>query len=172
MKILKDLEKLLNDLFKGLPPLPESVKKWLADNAWIFAIIGIVLSVIAGLFLLTSAIFVSTAVNSNYVESLYVDQATNVNRFIFAAWLALAALSVNIFILLKAYPKLKVKARAGWDLMFLSMVLWLVFYALNWIRYSQGVGSIVLDILVSFVGFYILFQIRDKFGSKSTSPIK
>ncbi len=167
MKIMKDIEKTLDGLFKGLPPLPENVKKWLADKAWIFAIIGIVLGGLSGLLLLTGAILVSTVVSPAYVGSLYAAQTTVASHFVLFAWVALIALAVNVIILIKAVPLLKVKARAGWDLIFLSAVLWFAYDLFNWLQYTKDIGSFMWSILSTAVGFYILLQIRDKFVSKS-----
>ena len=171
MKVLKNLEKILEGLFKGLPPLPENFKKWLAENAWIFAVIGVVLSGISGLLLLTGAILVSTVVSPAYVDSLYAVESTTASRFVLFAWVALVVVVINIVILLKAIPKLKIKARAGWDLIFLSTVLWLVYDMFNWLQYTRAIGSFVWSLISTAVGFYILFQIREKFSSKSSSTV-
>lgn len=165
MKIIKDLEKILGDLFKGLPALPESTKKWLAEYAWVFAVLGVVFGAIAGLLLLTGAIFVSTVVTPGYVDSLYAVTPVSTSRIVLFAWIALAALAVNVYILYKAVPKLKVKSRSGWDLLFLSAVLWLAYDVFNWLQYTRDVGSFVWGIITTAIGLYILFQIREKFTS-------
>ncbi len=171
MQIIKDLEKFLSGVLKGLPPLPENFRKWIADNIWILTIISVVLSVISGLLLLTGAIFVSAVVSPAYVNSLYAQEVTSVSHFVIFAWIALIALAVNVFILLKSIPHLKTKARAGWDLLFLAEVLWFIYGVFNWLQYTRDISSLFGSLIGALIGFYVLFQIQDKFSAKSSSPV-
>jgi hypothetical protein len=170
MAALQTIENKLADAFKGLPQLPESARSWLAEYAWVLALVGAVLGAILAAILLTTVLFVSAVVAPVYTNSIYVTEVAPVQHTIALAWVALIALVVYVIILGLSVSKLKAKSKAGWDLLFMGLLLLLAYDVFNWLQYPGAVFSFVWSLLMTAVSLYFLFQIREKFGGKKVTP--
>lgn len=170
MGAIKTLEDNLAKVFKGLPPLPEDFKKWLAEYAWVFALIGVVFGAISSFILMTGVIFVTAVVSPAYTNNFYVAEVAEVRHSIALAWVALIALVAYAIILGLAVSKLKAKSKAGWDLLFIGLLFLVAYDVFYWLQYPRAVFSFIWSLLWAGVSMYILFQIRDKFSHKKTAP--
>ena len=106
---------------------------------------------------------------ANLVSSLSqytggVNLAVHLNVFY---WLSLIVLAIDGVILLLAYPGLKAHQKSGWNLLFYASLLNLVYGVLSAFNNYGGAGSLALQVIVSAIVLYFLFQIRDQYrGAK------
>ena len=141
-KSSNQIEAILEDLFKKLPPLPanavDTLFKIAPILALVFGILGI-LGGISGLGILSAlAPFAFAAGVNNYGLGI----------------IAALGLLVGSVLMLIAYPGLKAGKISGWNMLFWSEVVNVV---------SGIVGISVGGILGAAIGFYILFQIKPKY---------
>ena len=170
MAVLQNTEQKLGDLFKGLPPLSKSAKESLANAwPWIALVFG-VLQLLAAYWLWKLARL--TTVLNDFANSLSVAYGgesvglSSMDKTII--YLGVAILVVDAVILLMAFPHLQKRSRRGWDLLFLGSVLNVVYSVVTLFISGRGVGSFLMGLLGSAVGFYLLFQVRELYkGSRS-----
>lgn len=163
---MQNLENKLNEmLVKNAPfQLPEGVRKWIAEYAWIFALVGLVLGVFGGLGLLAVLGLVSS-----------VGVVVGATQYVFFAWISFFALVAYLVVLGMAVPKLKNKQAGGWDLIFYSELAWFaysVLYALSYIG-AGAIFNLLWNVVGLIVSLYFIFQVREYFkGSKRVSAKK
>lgn len=171
MNSIKQIENSLSDIFKGLPPLPSSTKETLAKIWPWLALIGGIIQLLAawGLYQLTNYV---NRINdlANSLSAYYTGQAAGLSSTDkMVIYLSIAVLVVDAVLLLMAYPHLKTRSRRGWDLLFLASLINLVYAVLQIFTYNRGFGSFIGSLIGSAIGFYLLFQVREKYGSKKTA---
>lgn len=155
MKQIEPLEEALVKLSSRAPALPENTRKFLAKWAWLFALVGGVLSLVATWNIWTAAHFLQTicrglaACNSS-LGSLGV-------MFYIAL---LFSLAYSIIFIASAQP-LKRGSKSGWDLLFLGIMVNLASVVVSMVY--GGFGNMFAAIISVVIGWYFLFQIRDYF---------
>ncbi len=170
MGALQNAEKSLEGVFKDLPKLPDSSKEALAKFwPWLALIAGIVqiLAALALWRLLSWADRFTDGVSE--FSRLYTGVAVGPSSFEKTIiYLGVLILIVDALILLMAYPHLKRRAKQGWDLLFLGALINAVYSVLQVFTYQRGLGDFIFGLIGSAFGFYLLFQVKEKFNSKST----
>ena len=163
MDALKPLENKIAEVVKGLPPLPDTTKKMLADWAHVFVLIaGILQALVAiGLYTWGRDINKTADVINSYSNAFGV--ATSVEKLNIFYWASLIILVVDAVILLMAYAPLKAKSKKGWDLVFLSAVINFVYGFLTMFNNRGDFMSFVFSLVFTAAGVYLLFQVRDQF---------
>jgi hypothetical protein len=167
MGVVKKIESKLAEVFKGTPNLSDSSRETLVGAwPWIALVFG-VLQLLAAWALWNLLRFADTVVNysSFYVE--YPSTVSSSDRVII--YLGIVVLLVDAAILLMAYPELKKRVRRGWDLLFLGALINLAYSVLSLFIHGRGFGSFIFSLVGSAIGFYLLFQVRGKYGSVKTS---
>lgn len=162
---MKDLENKLNELLVTKAPfqLPEGARKWIATYAWIFALVGLVLGVLA---------FFPLLAGLGIVSSFGV--AYGSGRLLVLAWLSLIAMGAYLVVLGIATPKLKNKQARGWDLIYYATLAYFVYdvvYALSYISFSAIMG-LIWNLLWLVVSLYIIFQVRSQFKGSAKAAKK
>ena len=106
---MQEIEKKLEELLVKKAPvqIPENARKWIATYAWIFALVGVIFSVLAFLPLLAAVGFVSV-----------VGTAVGAGGSVVMVWLSLIVLVGMGAVLAIAVPKLKAMNRSGWQLLY------------------------------------------------------
>jgi len=165
--MLNKLETMLAGAFKATPKLSGNAKKTIV-NFWPFAAVIFGALQLWGAYSLWSwgrdVNKVIDAFNSYLGTSAAVH---NLNVFY---WISLVVLAATGVLLLMAYPGLKARAKSGWNLLFYSALLNGVYGVLSAFNDYGGGGSLVIQLAVSAVVLYFLFQIRDQYsGAKSTA---
>ena len=165
MKSLKVAEDKLSDVFKGLPPLPDSTKEGLAKVWPWLALVGGIVQLLAAWALWNLANWASRVTDiANSLSVYYGGYQAGPSSFdktvIYAGILLLV---VDAVILLMAFPKLQKRLRSGWDLLFLGTLINLLFGVVQIFTYQRGVGSFIGSLIGSALAFYLLFQVREKF---------
>ena len=153
---MKKLENKLNDLLVTKAPfqLPENARKWIAEYAWVFALIGLVLGTLGAFSLLAILGFAST-----------VATVAGATKYIFFAWISLLALVGYLVVIGMAVPKLKNKEARGWDLIFYSELAYFGYCALYALSYI-GAGAIYTlfwNLVGLMISLYFIFQVRSQF---------
>lgn len=166
MAALQKAEESLAKLFKDLPPLPESSREGLAKVWPWLALIGGVLQLWAAWLLWDLINWADRATDiADTLSAYYTDFIIGPSGFEKTVmYLGIVLLLVNAVILLTAFPKLKLRLRAGWNLIFLVGLLNLVYGVLQIFTFQRGFGSFILSLLGSAIVFYLLFQVKEKFN--------
>lgn len=167
MGMVKSAETALAGVFKGAPKMPEKGKESLVKAwPWIALIFGIIqLWAAWGLWDLTRAVNKVATYFGTYLGTSYGYSSKDK----FFIYLGIASLVVDAVILLMAYPHLKNRHKRGWDLLFLGSLLNVVYSVLNLFISGRGFGDFLFSLIGSAVGFYLLFQVRDKYKGASTT---
>lgn len=165
MGTVKSLETKLEGVFKGLPPLSASAKESLAKAwPWLALIFGVLQLAAAwalwGL-IRASDVLIDYANEFSYYTGQRLGYSSMDKTMVY---LGVIVLVVDAVILLMAYPALAKRQRKGWDLLFLGALLNVVYSVLTIFIDGRGMGSFIFSLLGSAVGFYLLFQVREKFG--------
>ena len=167
MELVRKIEDKMSDWFKGLPPLPEGGREGLAKAfPWIALVFGILQLIAAwGLWNLTRTVDVL----NTYVNTYYQATGTAANVGISSTdkvviYVGLIVLAVDAVILLMAFSPLSKRDRRGWDLLFLSALINLVYAVVSIFINGRGFVSFIFSLLGSALGFYLLFQVKSKYG--------
>lgn len=166
MELVHSLEKTLSQWYAKAPHLPVGGRKWLADNVWWLAIVGVVLSVFGALSIIgiVFAAFGLSAMVATSAYSPYVAGAFG------AVWLSalvgLASIVVTAVLLLMAVSPLKAKAKKGWMLLFIVALISLALQVVSGLV-AFDFGGILVAVFWSAVGAYFLFEIHEYFGAKA-----
>jgi len=162
--MLNSLETWLAGVYKGAPKLNPNAKKSIVNIwPWVALVFG-VLQLLAAMELWHWGHTVNNLVNTlnTYYGSNLGVHVNNLNVFY---WISLVVLVVDAVILLMAFPKLRVHAKGGWNLLFYGALLNLVYGVFSAFNNYGGFGSLVLQVIVTAVVLYFLFQIRDQYSS-------
>jgi len=175
MEKLQPIEKKLEDLFKDLPHFPVSTKEMLANWLKYLVLIGGVFQLLAAWGLYTWGRDIDKIANVVNSYSSAFGVASSVQKLSIFYWISLIILLVDAVILLMAYKGVAAKQKDGWNLVFLSSLLNLVYGLFTLFNDRGGVSSLISALIGSFVSFYLLFEVRDMFKSahvKSPAPAK
>jgi hypothetical protein len=165
MDVLNKLETWLAGVYKGAPKLSPSAKKSITGVWPIVALIFGILQLLAAYELWHWGHQVNQV--ANIVNSLTPYGANLVVHLNIFYWLSLIVVAAEGVILLLAYPGLKKHAKAGWDWLFYAAILNLVYGVFSAFNNYGGAGSLVIQVIVSAIILYFLFQIRDQYtGAK------
>lgn len=138
------LEKELEPIFlQKFPPFSESVKEFLVQYG---PYIILILSVIGVLGLLT-ALGVGGAIFGAGGASIGIG---------FNFYLGIALGIITLVLYLMAFSPLKARKRAGWNLLYYALLIGLVSNLIQLSIFGFIVGGLI--------GFWVLFQIREKYA--------
>lgn len=138
----------VEDLFKSLPHLPAGIVEFFVKIAPWMALIGAVLSLLAGPILGLLSVFSLLTLNPLVVLSVLLAAVISI---------------VTAVMLFMAFNPLKNREYKGWLLIFWSDVLGAIMMIFDIIaNRGAGLGSIVFTL----IGFYILFEMKPAFSSK------
>ncbi len=166
--MLSKLETMLAGVYKATPKLSGDAKKSIVNIwPWVALIFGILqLWAAYGLWHWGRAVNKVADVFNSYLGTNTVVHHLNIFY-----WISLVVLALTGVLLLMAYPALKARAKSGWNLLFYSALLnglYGIFSAFN--NYG-GVGSLVMQLIVSAIVLYFLFQIRDQYSSAKSAAV-
>lgn len=168
MGVVQQAESSLEKVFNDLPQLPASSKEALAKVWPWLALIGGVIQLFAALALwrlVDWAERVTDAANSlSIYYTGYSAGPTGFEKMVI--YIGVVVLLVDAVLLLMAFPKLQKRLKSGWDLLFLASLLNLVYAVLQIFTFQRGFGSFLGGLVGSAIGFYLLFQVKEKFTAK------
>lgn len=155
---LAPLEKALDGIFgtKAAYQLPADMKDLLVTIVpWLSLIAGI-LGALSALSLWQMAHRIGRFAGDFGVADYVPDLSL-------AFWLSLIMTLVFSALAFMAFPGLKAKKKVGWNLMFYSMLANIVYGLVSLFYSNGGVYGLIGAVIMSAIGFYILFQIRDRY---------
>jgi hypothetical protein len=140
------LEKELSPIFlQKLPAFPDEIKEVIVKIAPWLVLIGIIFGGLGVLAAVGLGTFVSVAsIGAAAYGSLW------------QYWISIIGLGIVVVLYLMAFGPLRNRQRRGWNLLYyallVNLVVWLVTF------------SIVSLLIGGFLGFWILFQVREKYS--------
>jgi hypothetical protein len=160
---LNDLENRLDKLLgKGSPyQMREKNKRALAGAAWAIAlIIGILQAWGALAFWRLGHVVNGTIINANFAYGGAV-LAPQLDTFFYISFIVIA---VDAVLLLLAVSPLKDLRKHGWDLLYYSLLINVVYGFLRaFSSVGGGLGEFIVELFFSALVGYFLFQIREIF---------
>jgi|HubBroStandDraft_4_1064222.scaffolds.fasta_scaffold205404_2 hypothetical protein len=163
---LNDLEARLDKLLgKGSPyQMSDKAKRSLAGATWVIALVIGLLQAWSALALWQLGHAVNTIVSySNYLAASYGSSvvATQLGLFFY---LSLIVIIIDAALLLLAVPALKEFRKHGWNLLYYSLLVNVVYGLVrSFSNVGGGLGQFILQLFFSAVVGYFLFQIRGLF---------
>jgi hypothetical protein len=175
MEFVNKLEKTIEGWLKPVPHLPEKGRKWLANNVWWLALIGVVLSVLSAVSAFYTALFTNNYLD--YIDSFY--KAYGIESPSYGLWglnmsmymlVMYIGIVVGAIIMSMAINHLKSKHEKGWDLMFLAMLVSVVIQLIS-LLFNLGnlIGGILSVAIGATIGSYLLFEIKPYFEKVKTT---
>lgn len=164
---MQGLEKMLEGAFKSVPSLPEEARKGLATALPWLALAGGVLSLVAAWYLYRAISLYDQYVGGVYSAFGYTSPVAGVSA---VAWISIVVLIAQAALAFIAFPSLRTNKKSGWNLMLLMAIASIVFGLVsNLFSGYFNLGGLVLSLIGSAVGFYLLFQVRSYFGGAATT---
>jgi hypothetical protein len=144
---IQGLVKSLDEAFVKAPKLPKGLVDFFVTIAPYMAMLGAVLSIIAGpLMAIVSLVSILTL-------SPMIMLSTVVSTVM---------LFVQAVILFMAFKPLQERAYKGWHLLFVSNLLSIVQTVLNLI-FSMNASGLVGSVIGTIIGLYVLFQMKPSY---------
>lgn len=155
--MLRQLEDKLEEVFVTRAPvqLPTVTRQWLAEYAWVFALVAAVFGLFLGLPVLFALVGIAGMLGA----------ATGAGNAVVLAWLSLFAVMAYTALLIVAVPKLRAREKSGWNLILIGTLLWFCFDVLNDLLLFR-IGSlfaIAWTVVITGASLYFIFQIREYF---------
>ncbi|MGH7157519.1 MAG: hypothetical protein ACREGD_00360 [Candidatus Saccharimonadales bacterium] len=168
---LQKLEAIVAGWYSKTPKMSEGSRKGLAGALWWLALIFGILQLWAAWSLWRLSEYIEPLNRAADYLNQYYGRAVTDNSFNFFFYLALVVVLIDAVILLMAVPGLKTFKKIGWNLLFISLLLNIVY---GLVRMFSDVGggfwSLLWSIIVSAAVGYFLFQVRDNF--KGTGGVR
>jgi len=167
VELLNKIEAALAGLYKGAPKLSQNAKKTIVSIWPIAALVFGVLQLWAAYVLWDWGRKVNQVLD---VFNSYLGTDIGARDLSVIYWLSLVVLVLDAILLLAAYRGLKARAKSGWNLLFYGALLNGVYGIFSAFNDYGGVGSLVIQLIVSAIVLYFLFAIRDQYsGAKSSA---
>lgn len=163
MSVVRQLETKVAGWLKPVPPLPTNAQKWLAENVWWLAIIGVIASVLGIIALISAIMAYVTFLGA--VVGLYPTQ-THESGWIVVTLLSLLFSIATTVITALAINPLKKAQKKGWDLLFLTLLVGaasVLVGAVASLDLGRFIGGIIFGGIGLAIGAYFLFQLRSYF---------
>lgn len=166
MNVVKVLEKKFAKLFKALPKIPDATKQTLVHSWPYLAITASILQLFLAWKLYAGTRQVAVPV-ADYINQLYTASGAHnkapVGAAKIVAYIGIMLLVTAAVLMFLAYPKLQKKSKKGWDLLFISFAANTLYAILSLFLYNGGVLTLMVFLAGSIVGFYLLYQVREKY---------
>lgn len=167
MELLNKLESALAGLYKPAPKLSQTAKKNLVSWWPIIALVFGVLQLLAAVMLWNWGRDVNKVAD---VFNAYLGTSGVIHNLGFMYWLSLIVLVIDGLLLLAAYKGLAARSKAGWNLLFYSALLNVVYGVFSAFNDYGSVGGMVVQIVVSVIVLYFVFGVRDQYsGARSAA---
>lgn len=170
MELLNKLEDTLAGWYKNAPKLSDASKKSIVGFWPVVALVFGILQLLAAWGLWHWGHLANNVVN---LANSYLGTNYGIHHLNIFYWLSFLVLLADAVLLLMAYPGLQKRLKSGWNFLFYGALLNAVYGIVSAFNNYGGSSSLVLQLIVSAVVLYFLFQIRDQYrvsGSASKTP--
>jgi hypothetical protein len=167
---MQKLEAQLDDLFVKKAPfqLPEGGRRGLVSALPWLTLVGGILMLMAAWGLWQLVTWADRwAGFANSLSASYGGAVSGVSPLI---WLSLAILAVEAIMFFVAFPALRDHKKKGWDILFWISIINVVEALLQAIAYSNF-GSLIMSLVGSVMGLYLLFQVRAYYTGEKKMPV-
>ncbi len=172
---VNQLEDKLGQAFKGVPDMPENGRKAIVQYMpWIALVVG-VLSLWLAWGVWQAATLVNTATSYlNALSNYYgVPSAATTSGWTLWLMLSFVILAAEGVLYLLAFPGLRTRKKAGWDMLFYGALVNLAYAVIALFAFpNDGFARLVGGAVGSAIGFYFLYQIRSYYGGKKVDAKK
>ncbi len=173
MSALDKLEAKLDELLVKNAPfqLPDkSCKTIVTYLPWVNLILGLISLWSAWMLWHWSHLANSIVLLSNDLSAALGEKPIVSHRLTTAVWLGLIVLVVEGLLFLVAFPSTRQRKKNGWNLLFYAALVNIIYGIAMLFSDYGGLGKLITSLLVTFVGLYILFQIRSYYtGRRATA---
>lgn len=170
MKNVEKLEGLVAGWLKPLPHLPVNAQKWIADNSWWIVLVGVILSIIGLMFMISALIVALTLVGTTVSYYGYVATGSYGGWWVVNSVIALIFSIGLVALMSTAITPLKTMKAKGWKILFLTLIVNALYIVVNAI-FSFSVIGFVFGLIFGAIGLaissYILFEIKSHFVKSS-----
>lgn len=170
---LQKLETTLADWYSKLPSMSEGARKGLAGAFWWIALILGLLQLWGAWSLWRLANYLEPlSRTADYVNEYFGYQVVD-NSMNFFYYFAVFVVLLDAVILLLATPALKAWKKIGWNLLFYSLLLNLVYGLVRMFSdVGGGFGSFLWIAITTALAGYFVFQVRDYFKKAGGIDLK
>jgi len=168
MSSIAKFENTIGGWLKPLPHLPEAGRKWLAENIWWIALVGLILSVIGMVMLIGTIIVAFPFIFGTATIISYYSATAYTGFWMVSSVVSLIFMIATVVITAMAISPLKKRIKKGWDLMFITLIiggLSAVLSAIINFNVLNFVPSIIFAALGLAIGSYFLYEIRSFFDT-------
>jgi hypothetical protein len=166
-KVERRLDKIFNESF---PDLPTDTKKFIVKYVpWLSLAAGL-LSIWSAWDLWNSAHSVNTVVSyANNIGVTYSQPRiiTTTNQVTIGVWLGVILILIEAILYIAAYRGLVAQKKSGWNLIFYGLGVNIVYGLVLAFTNYGGFGTFLSYLIVSFIGLYLIFQIRSAYIPKA-----
>jgi hypothetical protein len=161
---LQKLESMLAEWYSKTPKMSEGSRKGLAGALWWLALIFGVLQLWAAWALWRLSDYIEPLNRAADYVNEYFGRTVVDSNLNFFFYMAVVVVAIDAVVLLLAVPGLKAFKKIGWNLLFISLLLNVVY---GFVRMFSDVGgglwSFIWGLILSAAVGYFLFQVRDHF---------
>lgn len=165
MQSIHTLEDRLGSLFRKLPRLSPSARRWLAINAWWIILVIAIIDALTIIYAFTTIFAIANLATYNYV---YQYRLVPVSVLVTNAIVTVVLNVISVILLFAAVKPLKVMQRRGWDLLFLyeliSAILAIATFVILILRVD--VWGLIWSLIIVAIELYLLFEVRSEFGGR------
>jgi hypothetical protein len=165
MSVVTKIETTVAGWLKSVPHLPKGGQKWIAENVWWIAMIGMIASIIGIFTAISALVVVATFAPSVDYYGYAIAQTYNGPTWI-SLVLSLVVSIIQITLLAMAIKPLRSLQKRGWTLLFLTLLLNAVSIVLSAV-FSFNPLSFVFGLIFGAIGLaigaYFTFEIRSYF---------
>jgi hypothetical protein len=163
MEMIRKLEATVATWYKDMPHLPEGGRKWLAMNIWWVVLIGVILSSIGILAIITATFFAGVALTAfGGIAGAAIGGVVFIVASIITAFMA-----ITVILGALAIPHLKALRHKGWILLFIILLIQVVQAVLAFLS-SFEIFTFIANLFFTAICGYFLFEIRDFYGKTAT----
>ena len=152
------------------PPLPSRGRKLLVQYApWLALLSGLV-SAWAAWSMWHWANLANNYINyANDVNAAFGNTTLGTSRLSFGVWLAMMVLVVQAVLLLLAFAGLRQHKKSGWNLVYYSILVSVVYGVLVAFTSYGGFSNLLWAVVGAAIGFYLIFQARSSYIQQITA---
>lgn len=164
---LQKLEVTMAEWYSKTPKMSEGTRKGLAGALWWLALIFGVLQLWAAWALWRLSDYIEPLNRAADYVNEYFGRTVVDNSLNFFFYVAVFVVLIDAVILLLAVSGLKAFKKIGWNLLFYSLLINVVYgFVRMFSDVGGGFGVFLWGLLVSAIVGYFLFQVRDNFKGK------